>query len=86
MSLLLDTLQAFKMMKLFLFLGLLAATQAYNYKGAIKASLLFYEAQRSGYVNGNRIAWTRNNFLNDGKDKGVNLVGGYFDGNSKFYF
>ena len=72
------------MMKLVLFLGLLAAVQAYNYRGAIKASLLFYEAQRSGYVSNNRIPWTRDNFLKDGQDKGVNLVGGYFDGKS-FY-
>lgn len=71
------------MMKAVLFLGLLAAAaQGYNYKGAIKASLLFYEAQRSGRVSNNRIRWTKNNFLNDGRDVGKNLAGGYFDGTS----
>ena len=69
------------MIKLVLFIGLLAAAaQGYDYKNAIRASLLFYEAQRSGYVNNNRVKWTRDSFLNDGKDKGKRLFGGYFDG------
>ena len=53
----------------------------YDYKLALKLSGLFYEAQRSGRLPGNnRVPWRKNSALNDGKDNGVDLVGGYYDG------
>ena len=53
----------------------------YNYKNAIHASLLFYEAQRSGKLPAdNRIHWRGDSMLDDGKDVGHDLTGGYFDG------
>jgi endoglucanase len=48
---------------------------------ALKKSILFYEAQRSGKLpTSNRIDWRGDTFLNDGSDVGVDLSGGYFDG------
>ena len=53
----------------------------YNYANAIHASLLFYEAQRSGKLpKDNRIHWRGDSMLDDGKDVGHDLTGGYFDG------
>ena len=53
----------------------------YNYTNAIHASLLFYEAQRSGKLpKDNRIPWRGDSMLDDGKDVGHDLSGGYFDG------
>lgn len=55
----------------------------YIYKNAIHASLLFYEAQRSGKLpEDNRIKWRGDSMLNDGHDVGHDLTGGYFDGKS----
>jgi hypothetical protein len=77
-------------------LGLVSAQ--YDYNLALKKSILFYEAQRSGKLpTNNRIDWRGDTFLNDGSDVGVDLSGGYFDGNlyslilrqsvnSKFFF
>ena len=53
----------------------------YNYKTAIHASLLFYEAQRSGKLPAdNRVHWRGDSMLEDGKDVSHDLTGGYFDG------
>ena len=53
----------------------------YNYKNGIHASLLFYEAQRSGKLSAdNRVPWRGDSMLNDGNDVGHDLTGGYFDG------
>ena len=50
------------------------------YGAALQASLLFYEAQRSGDLpNDNRIAWRGDSALNDGADVGLDLTGGYYD-------
>ena len=58
---------------------------SYDYKAVIHASLLFYEAQRSGKLPAdNRIHWRGDSMLDDGKDVGHDLTGGYFDGN--YYF
>ena len=44
-------------------------------------SQLFYVAQRCGKLPAdNRVTWRRDSFLDDGADVGVDLVGGYFDG------
>ncbi len=52
----------------------------YNYDTAIHASLLFYEAQRSGKLpKDNRIHWRGDSMLED-KDNGHDLTGGYHDG------
>ncbi|KAK4008784.1 endoglucanase F [Daphnia magna] len=58
-------------------LGLVSAQ--YDYNLALKKSILFYEAQRSGKLINNRIDWRGDTFLNDGSDVGVDLSGGYFD-------
>ena len=43
-------------------------------------SLLFYEAQRSGALpKNNRIPWRGDSALEDGKDVGVDLTGGWYD-------
>jgi hypothetical protein len=48
----------------------------YDYGKVIHASLLFYEAQRSGKLPaGNRIPWRRNSFLDDRGDNGEDLTG-----------
>lgn len=51
-----------------------------TYAQALDASLLFYEAQRSGPLPANnRVAWRGNSAMQDGSDVGVDLTGGYFD-------
>lgn len=53
---------------------------AFNYGDALGKSLLFYEAQRSGKLPANnRVAWRGDSALNDGKDVGKDLTGGYYD-------
>jgi len=55
-------------------------TPAFSYKKALHASILFYEAQRSGKLpSNNRIPWRKSSTENDGKHLGVDLTGGYFD-------
>lgn len=42
--------------------------------------LYFYEAQRSGKLpNNNRVSWRNDSALDDGKDSGIDLAGGYYD-------
>jgi hypothetical protein len=53
----------------------------YNYDKVLHASLLFYEAQRSGKLpKDNRIKWRGDSFLDDKGDNGEDLTGGYHDG------
>ena len=53
-----------------------------NYKDVLHKSLLFYEAQRSGKLPAdNRVPWRRDSCLTDGSDVGLDLTGGYNDGN-----
>ncbi|CAG2117030.1 unnamed protein product, partial [Medioppia subpectinata] len=55
-------------------------TGHYNYGAVIHASLLFYEAQRSGKLpTDKRVHWRGDSMLDDGKDVGKDLTGGYFD-------
>ncbi|CAO3587834.1 unnamed protein product [Absidia cylindrospora] len=43
-------------------------------------SMWFYEAQRSGKLpSNNRVSWRHDSGLDDGKDNGVDLTGGYYD-------
>ena len=63
------------------------ASAQFDYNLALKKSILFYEAQRSGALPANnRVSWRRNTFLDDGVDVGVDLSGGYFDGSCLFSF
>ncbi|CAG8527689.1 5261_t:CDS:2 [Dentiscutata heterogama] len=51
-----------------------------DYSKLLAYSLYFYEAQRSGALPpDNRVSWRHNSALDDGKDRGVNLSGGYYD-------
>ncbi|XAR55131.1 Cellulase [Bertholletia excelsa] len=75
---------------LFFLLHLLPlAFAGHDYGDALSKSILFFEAQRSGYLpSTQRVKWRSHSGLNDGKASGVNLVGGYYDAgdNVKFGF
>ena len=52
-----------------------------QYGEELQKSILFYEAQRSGYLPaGNRISWRGDSALADGQDNGLDLTGGWYDG------
>ncbi|MFI6992038.1 glycoside hydrolase family 9 protein [Nonomuraea wenchangensis] len=56
------------------------AASAYNYGEALQKSLWFYEAQQSGDLPAwNRVSWRGDSGLNDGKDVGLDLTGGWYD-------
>lgn len=58
-----------------------ADTTKYNYNEVLHKSILFYEAQRAGRLpKNNRIPWRGHSALKDGCDIGVDLSGGWFDG------
>jgi endoglucanase len=58
----------------------IGTTGNYNYGKVLHASLLFYEAQRSGKLPANkRIPWRGDSMLDDKGDGGEDLTGGYFD-------
>jgi len=53
----------------------------YNYGQVLHLSYLFYEAQRSGKLpNTTRIPWRGDSGMDDGKDVGLDLTGGWYDG------
>lgn len=59
----------------------------FNYGEALQKSFLFYEAQRAGKLpDDNRIDWRDDSVLNDGKDVGLDLSGGYFDAGDNVKF
>ncbi|KAK4486354.1 hypothetical protein RD792_009026 [Penstemon davidsonii] len=59
----------------------------HDYGQALSKSILFFEAQRSGYLPHNqRVQWRGNSGLNDGKTSGVDLVGGYYDAGDNVKF
>ncbi|CAN1778563.1 Endoglucanase 6 [Linum perenne] len=59
----------------------------HDYRQALSKSILFFEAQRSGFLPHNqRITWRSNSGLNDGKASGVDLVGGYYDAGDNVKF
>ncbi|XP_018016807.1 endoglucanase 11-like [Hyalella azteca] len=52
----------------------------YDYRELLCHALVFYEANRSGYLpSDQRVEWRGDSALNDGADNGVNLEGGYYD-------
>lgn len=62
---------------LLLFIGIvpLALAGVHNYGQALTKSILFFEAQRSGYLPGNqRIKWRGHSGLMDGKANGVKFT------------
>jgi hypothetical protein len=70
-------------------IGICSAAPKFNYAEALQKSILFYEAQRSGPVPAwNRLDWKGPSALEDGKDVGVDLSGGWYDAgdNVKFNF
>nr|XP_043619610.1 endoglucanase 16-like [Erigeron canadensis] len=64
-----------------LFLNIWVCANAhFNYKEALTKSIIFLEAQRSGKLPPNhRPPWRGDSALDDGKEAGVDLVGGYYD-------
>ncbi|XP_020205112.1 endoglucanase 13 [Cajanus cajan] len=74
------------MTSVFIFIVLLCCcSQIHNvasadYGSALTKSLLYFEGQRSGKLPPNqRVNWRGDSALNDGKDAGIDLVGGYYD-------
>ncbi|WP_096087639.1 glycoside hydrolase family 9 protein [Agaribacterium haliotis] len=56
------------------------ADAAPNYGEALQKSIYFYEAQQGGKLpDWNRVEWRGDAVLDDGKDVGVDLSGGWFD-------
>lgn len=56
----------------------------YDYAEALRLSILFYAAERSGKLPANNpIPWRADSALQDGHDVGTDLTGGWYDG--KFY-
>lgn len=59
----------------------------HDYGQALSKSILFFEAQRSGYLPHNqRVSWRAHSGLQDGKASGVDLVGGYYDAGDNVKF
>ncbi|MBX6387357.1 MAG: glycoside hydrolase family 9 protein, partial [Microbispora sp.] len=57
-----------------------SAAPAFNYGEALQKSLFFYEAQQSGKLpSTNRVNWRGDSALDDGKDVGLDLTGGWYD-------
>jgi endoglucanase len=64
----------------FLLLDAAPAPAAYNYGEALQKAIYFYECQESGQLPAsNRVSWRGPSCLNDGKDAGHDLTGGWFD-------
>ncbi|KAM2035411.1 hypothetical protein EV2_039402 [Malus domestica] len=63
------------------------ALAGHDYGQALSNSILFFEAQRSGFLPPNqRVTWRSNSGLYDGKANGVDLVGGYYDAGDNVKF
>lgn len=57
-----------------------------NYSQAVEMSFMFYEAQRSGVLpEDNRIDYRGDSSENDGSDVGLDLSGGWHDGEREIY-
>ena len=64
----------------------LATGTKYDYDQVLEKSILFYEAQRSGKLPANnRVPWRADSAMNDTGDKGEDLTGGWYDGESMYY-
>lgn len=57
-----------------------------KYKEVLRLSLLFYKAQRSGYLPDNDVPWRKNSALEDKGQNGEDLTGGYYDGKKYFIY
>ncbi|WP_439379612.1 glycoside hydrolase family 9 protein [Amycolatopsis lexingtonensis] len=56
------------------------AAGKFNYGEALQKAVWFYDAQRSGALPAdNRVSWRGPSALDDGKDVGVDLTGGFYD-------
>mgnify|MGYP000863217752 CR=1 FL=1 len=57
------------------------ATGDYNYGEALQKAIFFYETQRSGKLDPStlRLNWRGDSGLEDGKDAGLDLTGGWYD-------
>ncbi|KAJ8616308.1 hypothetical protein MRB53_035680 [Persea americana] len=63
------------------------AFAGHDYGQALSKSILFFEAQRSGYLpRSQRVNWRADSGLHDGKASGVDLVGGYYDAGDNVKF
>ncbi len=59
----------------------------FNYVEVLQKSLLFFDAQRSGKLPaGFRLGWRGDSALDDGKDAGHDLSGGYYDAGDHMKF
>ncbi|MCY9399216.1 glycoside hydrolase family 9 protein [Bacillus haynesii] len=57
-----------------------SAKESQNYAELLQKSILFYEAQRSGKLpESSRLNWRGDSALEDGKDVGHDLTGGWYD-------
>ncbi|MEU4696771.1 glycoside hydrolase family 9 protein [Nonomuraea dietziae] len=57
-----------------------AQAATFEYGEALQKSLFFYEAQQSGRLpSWNRVSWRGDSGLDDGKDVGLDLTGGWYD-------
>ncbi|GFP82565.1 endoglucanase 6 [Phtheirospermum japonicum] len=59
----------------------------HDYGQALSKTILFFEAQRSGFLpTSQRVQWRGHSGLTDGKINGVDLVGGYYDAGDNVKF
>jgi endoglucanase len=63
------------------------AAASFNYGEALQKSIYFYDAQRVGKLpSTNRVSWRADALLNDGKDVGLDLSGGFMDAGDEVKF
>jgi endoglucanase len=61
--------------------------QRFDYAEALQKALFFFDAQRSGDLpTGFRVTWRGDSALDDGKDVGIDLTGGYYDAGDHMKF